>query len=325
MENKIDGTHYLLMYLTGFGFYSYQVYVQLLYANYGLELLIPFSIVFLLLPLIILYVCKKLNNRVLLEVKTNFVFNILTIIYLTFIALLTINYACVMVHNYYYQSTKSYIISIFFLLPIFYMLFKSSKTYYSFAYLIFLVFLAFNFFYIINHEIKDLFPLYNSLFIDKPFMISLMAIAILLEPIILLSNNKHLDNKKINIKFIMIITFLISILAIYTMIRQSMEFGLLISKISFPYFESGKYMSIKSNFDNIDYYYLLLITIGLFARIPMLYFNIKDNFKINNKVMIILFILTILANFYIQKRLEFYQNIITPLLLISATILIILF
>ena len=114
MENKIDGTHYLLMYLTGYGFYSYQIYTQLLYSFHGLDLLIPFSISFLLLPIFVFYVCKKINSNKTLEHKTNFVFTILTILYLSIVTLLSLNYASVMVHNYYYQSTKSYIISLFF-------------------------------------------------------------------------------------------------------------------------------------------------------------------------------------------------------------------
>ena len=168
MEKRIDGTHYLLMYLTGFGFYTYQVYVQLLYASYGLRLVIPFIISFLLMPLSILYVCIKFNKKPRLNPKTNLIFNVLSILYLIITSLLTINYASVMVHNYYYQSTKSYIISFFFIIPVIYVCFKSSKTYYSLAFIIFLIFLLFNFFYTINHEVTDFYPLYNTLFISFP-------------------------------------------------------------------------------------------------------------------------------------------------------------
>lgn len=325
MEKRIDGTHYLLMYLTGFGFYTYQVYVQLLYASYGLRLVIPFIIAFLLMPLSILYVCIKFNKKPRLNPKTNLIFNVLSILYLIITSLLTINYASVMVHNYYYQSTKSYIISFFFIIPVIYVCFKSSKTYYSLAFIIFLIFLLFNFFYTINQEVTDFYPLYNTLFIDKPWLITFLALVIFIEPVIVLSNNNFIDKeKKINTKFILIVSILISLLAIYTIIRQSMEFGLLIESISFPYFESGKFMSIKSNFDNIDYYYLLLITVGLFARVPMLFFNIKDTFSLKTKGILICFATTIVANYYIQKRLEFYREILTPALIIATSILIIL-
>ena len=325
MEKKIDGTHYLLMYLTGFGFYTYQVYVQLLYASYGLRLVIPFIIAFFIMPITIFYVCRKINKRAKLDSKTNLIFSVLSIIYFLIVSLLTINYASVMVHNYYYQSTKSYIISFFFLIPVIYVCIKSSKTYYSLAFLIFLVFLLFNFFYIINHEVMEFYPLYNCLFIDKPWLISFLALTISIEPIIVLSNCNFIDKgKKINTKFVVITAILISLLAIYTIIRQSMEFGLLIESISFPYFESGKFMSIQSNFDNIDYYYLLLITVGLFARVPTLFFNIKDTFNLNKKGLLVCFIITIVANYYIQKRLEFYRQILTPSLVIATTILIIL-
>lgn len=325
MEKKIDATHYLIMYLAGYGFFSYQVYTQLLYSIYGLRLAIPFSIAFLLFPLAVLYVCKKINSKNTFEHKTNFIFNILCILYLIIVSVITLNYASVMIHNYYYQSTKSYVITLFLLFPTIYVVFKNSKIYYSLAFIMFFVFLLFNFLYIINHETTDFYPLYNSLFIENPWMISLVAIPIFLEPLILLSNMQHIDKtKKVNTKLIIIVSCLISILAIYTIIRQCMEFGLLIETISFPYFESGKFMSIKSNFDNIDYYYLFLIAIALFSRIPMLYFNIKDNFKIKNKIIWLIFLITIIINYYIQKRLEFYRQIILPSLLICTSILIVL-
>lgn len=325
MENKFDATHYLLMYLTGYGFYSYQVYTQLLYSFHGLELIIPFIISYLLLPLIVFYVCKKINKKTQMEYKTHFVFNILTILYLSIISLLVLNYASVMVHNYYYQSTKSYIITLFFLAPIIYITFKNSKIYYSLAYILFFIFLLFNFFYTINHETTDFYTLYNAFSITNPLILIILSIPIFIEPVILLSNTNLIDkSKKINIKFIICVAILISILAIYTIIRQSMEFGLLIETISFPYFESGKFMSIKSNFDNIDYYYLLLITVGIFSRIPMLYLNIKEQFKLKTKGILILFIVTIIANYYLQKRLEFYKVIITPALIFSSFLLIIL-
>ena len=162
MEKKIDGTHYLIMYLTGYGFFSYQVYTQLLYSYYSLKLVIPFCIAFLIFPLMVLYICKKINNKSYLEHKMNFVFNVLTIVYLIIVSIIAHNYASVMIHNYYYQSVKTYIITFFLLLPTIYILFKSSKVYYSLAFVIFSVFLLFNFLYIINHETIDFYPLYND-------------------------------------------------------------------------------------------------------------------------------------------------------------------
>ena len=169
------------------------------------------------------------------------------------------------------------------------------------------------------------YPLYNIFKINDLWHIIILTIPIILEPLILLANIPYLDNKKkINIKFILVVAILISILAIYTIIRQSMEFGLLIETISFPYFESGKFMSIKSNFDNIDYYYLFLITIALFSRLPMLYFNIKDSFKIKAKGIFILILITLIIHYYIQKKLEFYKEIIIPSLMLCSIILLIL-
>ena len=326
MEDKIDGTHYMIMYLSGYGFFSYQVYTQLLYSFYGLNLVIPFIIAFAIFPLLMFFICKKINNKSNLEHKTNFIYSILVIVYLSIMSLITLNYASVMIHNYYYQTINSYIITAFLLIPTIYVIFKKSKSYYSLAFILFGVFLLFNFLYIINHETKDFYPLYNTLFIGKLFIISILTFPIFLEPVILLANNNFIDKqKKINIKLVITISILISILAIYTIIRQSMEFGLLIETVSFPYFESGKYMSIKSNFDNIDYYYLFLIAIATFSRIPMLYFNIKDNFKTKTKTIWIVFAITIFANYYIQKRLEFYRQIIMPIFFVACAILVLVF
>ena len=124
MEKKYSGTHFFIMYLTGYAFFTYQIYSQLLFAYYGVDLIIPFSISFLLMPFILFYVIKKINNNFTFPIKLNFVFTILNIIYLALMTIIILNYSAVMVHNYYYQSVKSYIIAFFFLIPVIYILFK---------------------------------------------------------------------------------------------------------------------------------------------------------------------------------------------------------
>lgn len=325
MEKKFDGTHYLIMYLTGYAFYMYQVYSQLLYSYHGLSLIIPFCVAFLLMPLTMFYVCKKLNNRSQLKSKGHFVFTIIALLYFFIVGIVTINYASVMIHNYYYQSVQSYIIAFFLLIPILYIAFKNSKIYYSMAFLLFIVYLIFKFLYIVNHEVTDFYPLFNTLTINNPFQIIILALPVAIEPVMVLSSVNHIDeHKKINTKLIVAIAILIGLIGVYTLIRESMEFGLLIQKISFPYFESCKFMSIKSNFDNIDYYYLFSITIALFARMPMLLMILKDDFKIKTKGILTVFIIAFATFYYLHQRLEFYRTIIIPTLLICSTILIIL-
>ena len=325
MEKKYDGTHFLVMYLTGYGFFMYQVYVQILYSYHGMSLVIPLILAALFMPLILFYVVKKINNNSKLSIKLQFVFTILNILYLSIVGILTLNYVSVMVHNYYYQSVKSFIIAIFLIIPIIYALFKTAKNYYSLSFLLLLVFVIFNFVYAINHEVAEVYPLSNVLKINNPFMVSLLVLPILIEPVVLLSNNDYIDhNKKINTPLVVILASFISLIGIYTVIRESMEFGLLLETISFPYFESGKFMSIETNFDNIDYYYLFWVTISVFTRLPMLYFNIKDNFKLKTKGIFIMFILTIAIFYYLQLRLEFYREIIIPILITGSSILLIL-
>lgn len=326
MIKKYDGTHFLLMYLTGYAFFSYQIYSQILFSYHGVDLIIPLSIAFLLMPLIIFYVIRKINNKARFNHTMHFIFNILNIVYLSIISLLILNYASVMVHNYYYQSVKSYIIAFFFLIPIFYILFKNSRVYYSLAFVIFFIYLLFKFLYLVNHEVIDFYPLYNALSIDSPFIISLFSLTLIFEPILLLANTTFIDHdKKINTKLIVIVAIIISILGIYTIIREAMEFGLLLETVSFPYFESCKYMSIETNFDNIDYYYLFSVTVALFSRLPMFYFNIKDNFKLKSKGIVIIFIVTLIAFYYLQMRLEFYLELISPILIITSLLLLLLF
>lgn len=326
MEKKYDGTHFLIMYLTGYGFFIYQVFIQILYSYHGMSLIIPVIIGALLMPLIIFYVIKKLNNNSTLSIKLNFVFTILNIIYLGVIGILTLNYVCVMVHNYYYQSVKSYIIAIFFLIPILYALIKKSKIYYSLSFIMLGVFIIFNLVYAVNHEVAELFPLSNALIIDHPLILTILVIPVVFEPVLLLANNEFIDkSKKINVPLVLIIASFISIVGIYTVIREGMEFGLLLETISFPYFESGKFMSIETDFDNIDYYYLFWVTISIFTRLPMFYFNIKDNFKLKSKGILISFVITIGIFYYLQLRLEFYREIVIPLLIGCSLTLLILF
>ena len=167
MEQKYDGTHFLVMYLTGYGFFIYQVYVQILYSYHGMSLIIPLIIAALSMPIIVFYVVKKLNNHSTLSPKLQFIFTILNILYLSIVGIFTLNYVSVMVHNYYYQSVKSYIIATFLLLPIVYALFKKSKIYYSLAFILLSVFIIFNLVYTVNHEVAELFPLSNILKIDN--------------------------------------------------------------------------------------------------------------------------------------------------------------
>ncbi len=325
MERKYDGTHFLIMYLTGYGFFIYQVYIQILYAFHGMKLIIPVIVGALLMPLILFYVIRKINKNSTLSIKLGFTFTILNIIYLTITSILTLNYVSVMVHNYYYQSVQSFIIAIVLLLPILYVMFKNSKIYYSLAFILFGVFFIFNFVYTVNHEVAELFPLSNIFHIDKPIIIILLLLPIVFEPILLLANNEFIDhNNKINTPLVMIIASFISLVGIYTVLREGMEFGLLLESVSFPYFESGKFMSIETNFDNIDYYYLFWVTVSIFTRLPLLYFNIKDNFKLKKKGIFIIFGLTILIFYYLQLRLEFYRQIITPILISASSILIIM-
>ena len=325
MEEKYDGTHYVFIYLIGYAFYTYQVLSQLLYSQYSLAVVLPFSIALLFLPLTTFYICKKLNNRVTMKPKVRFIFNLISILYLIVVNLIALNYVSVMIHNYYYQSVQCYIIAFFVMLPAFYASLKKSKVFYSLAFILTIFFFIFKSIYMLTHKTTDFYPLYNIFTTDNLLICILLSIPLILEPFILLSNSTFINiEKKINTKLVVAFSCFVSIIGIYTLIRETMEFGLLLNTLSFPYFESFKLFSLQSNFDNFDYYYLLSITITLFARIPLMYFTIKDNVKLNNKYTVAFYILILIAFYFLQMKLDFYINILTPTLIITSCLLILL-
>jgi hypothetical protein len=131
--------------------------------------------------------------------------------------------------------------------------------------------------------------------------------------------------EKINYKVVVPFLVIVSLISIFSLLSQVSEFGLLLETLSFPYYESCKLVTFDSNFDNIDYYYLFSISTSIFARLPILFFTIKDSYKLKNKYMFFLFLLIISMLYFIVKKLEFYNLIILPSLYICSFILIVLF
>jgi len=319
MTKKFNVNSYIIIYLIGYSFYFHQIYTQILYPYFSLDFVLPFSLGYLLMPLFIFYVCKKLHSKA--NVKIDFIYKILSIIYLFITSLIILNYVSVMIHNYYYQDTNSLIISIFLLLPLIYVSFKTSNVYYSLTSIILIIFICFKLLYGLNMNTFDMYPLYNTLFINDYLKIIILTIPIILEPLVLLSNNNMYENS-VNYKVVIPFAIIISLISIFSIIRQTIEFGLLLEVVSFPYYESCKLVTFESNFDNIDYYYLFSLTISIFARVPLLIFTIKDSFNTKNKQMLLLFAITLICLYFLIKQLEFYTLIILPLFYICSIITI---
>ena len=318
---KYNVNHYVIMYLIGYSFYFHQIYTQILYSKLKLQFAIPFLLGYLLLPLFLVFICKKINHK--FNYKLNFMYKMLTIIYLAISSLIVINYVSVMIHNYYYQATNSLVVCFFLLLPLLYVVIKGSNIYYSLIFFVFIIFIGFKLLYGLNPNTNDLYPFYNILNIDNYFIVILLSIPLLIEPIILLSNN--LIDSKINLKVIIPFTIIISFISIYSLLREISEFGLLLEILSFPYYESCKLITFDSNFDNIDYYYIFSLATSIFSRIPIFFFTIKDTFLLKTKHIIIIFILFFICLYLLVRKLAFYTQTIIPILCVSSFILIIMF
>ena len=321
MTKKYDINAYIIMYLIGYSFYFHQVYTQLLYSKIGLGFVIPFLICYILLPILFIYIIKKIKYK--FNFKLDFFFKILTIIYLFITSIIVINYASVMIHNYYYQDTNSLIVSLFFLLPILYVTIKGSNVYYSLIFFITLIFIGFKLLYGLNPNTSDIYPLYNILNINNYFIIVLISFPLLFETSILLINN--LLTAKISLKIIIPFLILISFISIYSLLREISEFSVLLETLSFPYYESCRLVTFESNFDNIDYYYIFSIATSIFSRVPILFLTIKDTFKLNTKQILICFCVFFVILFFLARKLSFYETIIMPLFYISSITILIIF
>ena len=318
---KYNVNFYIIMYLIGYSFYFHQVYTQILYSKLGLQFIIPFLLGYLLLPIFFIYISKKINYK--LNYKLNFMYKILTIIYLAINSLIVINYVSVMIHNYYYQATNSLVVCFFLLLPLLYVVIKGSDIYYSLIFFVLIIFTGFKLLYGLNPNTSDFYPFYNILNMKNYLSIILLSIPILIEPIILLSNNRI--DSKVNLKVIIPFSLIISFISIYSLLREISEFGVLLEILSFPYYESCKLITFDSNFDNIDYYYIFSLATSIFSRIPLFFFTIKDTFLLKTKHIFIIFAFFFLCLYLLVRKLSFYTQTIIPILYVSSVVLIIMF
>ena len=202
---------------------------------------------------------------------------------------------------------------------------KGENNFFSLASIILIIYILFKYTYIKNSPPIDTYTFHNILKIEKSdiFSLIILSIPILIEPLLLINNQKDMSDK-INIKLTTIFSIILSIIGIITVLRQTWEFGNLLDKIRFPYLESIKNIVAGKFFENIDYYYLLSLSVSIFTRLGYTIISIKKSFNLNKKISIMLLLGIIVLVYFLQTNMKFYNNSIDKILLITSVCLIML-
>jgi hypothetical protein len=224
---------------------------------------------------------------------------------------------------YYYQQTSYIILLIIISLPLIYTLIRGENHFFSLSAIILIVYGAFKYSYLGNSSSIDYYVFYDILKIYKTNVLPIIiySLPILIEPLILLNNQKDISTK-INIKIAVGFACFISIIGILTILRQTWEFGSLLSKIRFPYLESIKNIIAGKFFENIDFYYLLSIAVSIYIRLGYSFITIKKVFNLNKIITICLLLASLILVYIIQKSMNLYLFSINKILIISSTCLL---
>lgn len=325
MENqKSNSLNYFIVFLLSYSFYTIQILSQNLfyiYSKFATPIICLFYFAF---PLTIFLICKAINKtKIKQNFKNNFIYTILSSLYLIITSILSLTTIVNIILIYYYQQVSIIILLLFLILPIIYTLIKGDKSFFSLASILLIIFIGFKYSYLSNSTPLELYPFYNILNIKKSKIISLLIISspILIEPIILLNNKKEMINK-INTKWITIFAISLSLVGILTTLRQTWEFGNLLNKIRFPYLESAKNIIAGDFFENIDYYYLLSLSVSVYIRLGYTLITIKNNYSLNTIKTLLLLLVILVATFFLHSNMSFYSTNLNKFLFISSLCLI---
>jgi len=260
-EKKTSSLNFLLIFFLSYSFYTIQILTQELFYLYSKQSVPIICAFFILFPLITFIICKMINkNKIKNNTKNNFVFSIFTSIYLILTTIISIINIANIIMIYYYQQTSIIILLIFLVLPIIYIIIKGENNFFSLASVLLIIYIIFKYAYIKNYPSIDIYTFHNILKIDKSniFTLIMLSLPILIEPIILLNNQKDMSDK-INIKLITAISILLSLVGIITILRQTWEFGNLLGQMRFPYLESIKNNQLIRDF--IVFFGMLIMAI----------------------------------------------------------------
>lgn len=320
MESKKTSSNNLtIIFFISYGFYTLQLLSQRLFNLYSKQALFPICLMYIMMPLFSYIIAKIINNN---SFKNNKLFQIFSSLYLLITLILSLIYISNLIYIYYYPETLLIIILLFLILPIIYILLKGDHIFYYLASILLIITFIFKYVYTKNMPSIDLFTFYNFFYIDKDNIlpIIILSIPLLLEPILLINNQNEINN--INIKLVLTLSILLSLVGLSTNLRLIFEFGTLISKIRFPYLESIKNIVAGEFFENIDYYYLLSIVFSTYAKTGYSIITIKRSFNLNKIHAIILLLIVISLAYLGQNSMQIYNKILIPLLIICSLCLI---
>ena len=323
-EKKITSTNLLIIFFLSYSFYVIQILTQELFKLYSKQSILIICIIQLLFPILIFGICKLINsNKLKQNDKNAFVFNIISSIYLLITTVISIINITNIIILYYYQQTNYIILLILISLPLIYTIIKGEDNFFSLASILLIIYTIFKYAYLNNSSTIDYYVFYNITSIDKGNILSIIiySLPILLEPLLLINNQKDISTK-INIKLIVGFSIFISLISVLTILRQTWEYGDLLGMIRFPYLESIKNIIAGRFFENIDFYYLLSIAVSVYIRLGYTLITIKKSLNLNKTVTLSLLGLLAVLIYIVQKSMDLYLFSINKVLIISSSCLL---
>lgn len=323
---KTSSLNFILIFFLSYSFYTIQILTQELFFLYSKQSIIIICSLFTLFPLITFFICKSINkSKIKNNTKNSFAYSLFSSLYLIITAIISILYISNIILIYYYQQTSIIILLLFLALPIIYIIIKGENNFFSLASILLIIYIIFKYSYIKNYPPIDTYTFYNISKIDKNniFSIIIISLPILIEPFLLINHKKDMTDK-INIKFITIASISLSIISIITILRQTWEFGNLLNIIRFPYLESIKNIVAGKFFENIDYYYLLSLSVSIFTRLGYTILSMKKSYNLNKKISVIILIGILVLVYFLHKNMNFYNLYMSKILFISSICLILL-
>lgn len=326
MENeKTSSLNYFIIFLLSYSFYTIQVLSQQLFYMYSKFATPIICLFYLIFPLTVFLVCKLINkNKLKADIKNNFIYSLSSSLYLIITSLLSLITITNIILLYYYQQVSIIILLIFLMLPIVYTIIKGEKNFFALAAILLIIFVAFKYSYLGNSTPIDFYPFSNILNIKKNtiFPIIIVSLPILIEPLLLLTNHNKMSSK-VNTKWMVIFAISLSLVGILTTLRQTWEFGDLLDRIRFPYLESAKNIIAGKFFENIDYYYLLSLSISVYVRLGYTVISIKESYNLNKIKTLLLLLVISVAIYFLHNNMSFYSYSLDKLLITSSICLII--
>lgn len=174
----------------------------------------------------------------------------------------------------------------------------------------------------INEYAIEFIPLQNN---DSIIKIIIFLIPVLLEPF-LIFYIFDFSKQKISKKKMLIPIFLTAIFAIYNILRAGNDFGILLNKIEFPFFQSLEIIQLNEYLENS---YNLSIISWIICAIYRLIFTsslVQHTFNIKNKIIpIIMNCASLFTSLILIKNLSLYEEFKMTLIVVMDSMLIVVF